>query len=206
MKMRKSRVTVLIFFALTISLIVSAIELERVDTMFVAAAQLPPVPICTINDFFISGKQSDGGAGSYDTFVYLTNSGPTCRLVPIGARGYNTTTHRFIGTTATISKPDIKPGQYFPYATRHLLGNVAYGQSVSLFLGYADVGLGGLRNCGKVATANSVAFWMTGHPHLIKFVHLVFYQLGWSTSLQTCSKANYLGVSWPSTGPFWFAS
>ena len=32
-----------------------------------------------------------------------------------------------------------------PYKTTHLLGTVAYGQSVSLMLSYADVGLGALR-------------------------------------------------------------
>ncbi len=85
----------------------------------VPASRPPPSPICAINNFFISGKQSDGGAGSYDTYVYLTNSGSTCRLVPIGARGYNAATHPFVGTAASISKPEVTPGQLFPYATRH---------------------------------------------------------------------------------------
>jgi hypothetical protein len=206
MDRRKQLVVSLALIALTGAAIGWAIALGPVDTNTVAASQPPPAPICAINNFFISGKQSDGGAGSYDTYVYLTNSGSTCRLVPIGARGYNAATHAFVGTAASISKPDITPGQLFPYATRHLLGTVAYGQSVSLLLSYADAGPGTPHDCGKIATASSMAFWMTGRPHVIKVVHLVFYLRGWSTSLRACTKATYLGVSWPSTGPFWFAS
>lgn len=169
------------------------------------AAALPVAPACAIGNFFISGRQSDGGAGSYDTFVYLTNSGPTCRLTPIDARAYNDTDHAFVGTAASISKPDVKNGQMFPYATKRLLGTVTYGESVSLFLSYADVSPETPNGCGKIVTANAMAFWIAGKPHLIKVAHLVFYLGGWSSTLRTCSKASYLGVSWPSTGPFWFA-
>jgi hypothetical protein len=202
----KKRLDALVLTAFMASTIGWAVALGPVGASTVAASTPSPAPICAINNFFISGQQSDGGAGSYDTYVYLTNSGPRCRLVPIGARGYDSTTHAFVGTTAAISKPDIRPGSLFPYATTRLLGTVAYGQSVSLLLRYADVGMGALRSCGKVAAANSMAFWMTGRPRQIKVAHLVYGLRGAFTSLQTCSKATYLGVSWPSTGPFWFAS
>ena len=206
MNRHKKFVNTLVPIILTGSAIGWAVALAPVGGSAVAASQSPPVPICVISNFFISGNQSDGGAGSYDTFVYLTNSGPTCSLVPIGARAYSATTRSFVGTAARISRPDIVPGQLFPYATGHLLGNVAYGQSVSLLLSYADVGLGALRDCGKVVTAASMAFWMTGQPHVIKVAHLVYGLRGAFTSLQTCSRATYLGVTWPSTGPFWFAN
>jgi hypothetical protein len=170
------------------------------------AAAPPSAPACAIGNFFISGRQSDGGAGSYDTFVYLTNSGSTCRLTPIDARAYNDIDHVFVGTAASIAKPDVTTGQMFPYATRRLLGTVTYGESVSLFLSYADVSPETPNGCGKIVTANSMAFWIAGKPHMFKVVHLVFYLRGWSSTLRTCSKARYLGVSWPSTGPFWFAS
>lgn len=188
------------------SVIAAVAALVPIGWSGVASAQTPPTPICSINNFVINGHQSDGGAGSYDTYVYLTNSGPTCRLVPVGARAYNDVTHTFVGSTASINRPDVKPGNLFPYRTTHLLGTVAYGQSVSLLLSYADVGLGGMRGCGKVVTANAVAFWMTNRPGVIKVARLVFGLRGAFTTLQTCSKAQYLGVSWPSTGPFWFAS
>jgi hypothetical protein len=194
------------FTVLTGSLISCAAAMVPVGSITVASAQSAPASICAINSFSISGNQSDGGAGSYNTYIYLTNSGPTCRLVPIGARGYDDVTHSFVGSTATVAKPIFTSNQVFPYATRKLLGTVEYGQSISLLLSYADVGLGGLRDCGKVATANSVAFWMTARPHLIKVAHLVFGQRGAFKTLQTCSNAKYLGVWWPSTGPFWFAS
>jgi hypothetical protein len=167
---------------------------------------LAALPICAINNFVISGNQSDGGLGSYNTYVYLTNSGPSCRLVPIGARAYSDSTHSFVGTAATINKPDGKTGALFPYKTTHLLGSVAYGQRVSLLLSYADVGLGSLNDCGEVKAANSMAFWMTTNPHVIKTARLVFGLRGAFRTLQTCSKAKYLGVFWPSTGNFWFAS
>jgi hypothetical protein len=187
---------------MSVALVVFAEIAPPVDK--VAAAQAA-VPTCAIGNFFISGRQSDGGAGSYDTFVYLTNSGPTCRLTPIDARAYNDTNHAFVGTAASISKPDVKTGQMFPYATKHLLGTVTYGESVSLFLSYADVSPETPNGCGKIVTANSMAFWIASKPHLFKVVHLVFYLRGWSSTLRTCSRASYLGVSWPSTGPFWFA-
>jgi hypothetical protein len=171
-----------------------------------AAAAQPPVRTCVISNFVIGGNQSDGGAGSYDTFVYLTNSGPTCRLVPMGARAFNATTRTFVGTAASISKPDVATGQLFPYATKHLLGSVAYGQSVSLDMRYADVGSGMVRDCGRIIQATSMAFWMQGQPRAIKVAHLVYGLRGALTSLQTCSKATYLWVFWPSTGPFWFAN
>ena len=162
-------------------------------------------PICSIDNFVIHGDQSDGGAGTYQTYVYLTNSGPSCRLVPIGARAYDDTTRAFVGTTATISKPDVTKGSLFPYDTTHLLGTINYGQSVALLLSYADVGMG-LNGCGRVATADAMAFWMTNRPRVVKVTHLVYGLRGAFTTLQTCSKLKYLGVSWPSTGSFWFAS
>jgi hypothetical protein len=191
---------------LTGSLISCAATMVPIAGITVAHAQSTSAPICSIDNFSITGNQSDGGAGSYNTYVYLTNSGPTCRLVPIDARGYNDVTHSFVGTTAKIAKPDLTAGQVFPYATRKLLGTVQYGQSVSLLLTYADVGMGALRDCGKVATATSVAFWMTARPHTIKVVHMVFGLRGAFKTLQTCSKSTYLSVWWPSTGAFWFAT
>jgi hypothetical protein len=172
----------------------------------VAGAQQPPIPTCSINNFVISGNQSDGGAGTYNTYVYLTNSGPSCRLGPIGARAYNESTHSYVGTTAAITKPNVKPGSLFPYNTSHLLGTVAYGQVVSLLLSYADVSLGAQHGCGKIATANSMAFWMTNRPSAVKITHLVYGLRGAFTTIQTCSKVKYLGISWPSTGGFWFVS
>lgn len=195
----------IILGVLTGLLIGCAASMAPVGSFSVASAQ-SPAPICAIKNFSISGNQSDGGAGSYNTYIYLTNSGPTCRLVPIGARGYDDVTHSFVGRTATIARPDLTSDQVFPYATHKLLGTVEYGQSVSLLLTYVDVGLGALRNCGKVANANSVAFWMTSRPQVITTVHLVFGLRGAFKTLQTCSKANYLSVWWPSTGPFWFAT
>jgi hypothetical protein len=157
---KKRLVYALVSMALTGSAIGCAVAPAPEGGIAVAASQLTVAPNCVINDFFISGNQSDGGVGSYDTFVYLTNNGSMCRLVPIGARAYNVTTHSFVGAAAAITKPDVKPGQLFPYATRRLLGTIAYGQSVSLLLSYADVGLGALRDCGKVAAASAMAFWM----------------------------------------------
>lgn len=181
------------------------IAVEIAPPLSNVAAAPTAAPACAISNFFISGRQSDGGAGSYDTFVYLTNSGPTCRLTPIDARAYNDADHAFVGTAASVSKPDVKAGQMFPYATNQLLGTVTYGESVSLLLSYADVSPETPNGCGKIVSADSMAFWIAGTPHQFKVVHLVFYLRGWSSTLRTCSNASYLGVSWPSRGPFWFA-
>jgi hypothetical protein len=204
MRCRKNLSNALLFVMIVGTVIGTSVA--PIEGTGVATAQEPTIPMCSIDNFVIHGNQSDGGAGSYDTYVYLTNSGPSCRLLPVGARAYNEITHSFVGTTATISKPDVKPGSLFPYNTTHLLGTVSYGQSVSLLLSYSDVSLGALNGCGKIVTADSMAFWMTDHPRAVKFAHLVFGLRGAFTTLQTCSKANYLGVSWPSTGQFWFTT
>lgn len=191
---------------LFLSLIAGALVFGSAGIGTNASASSPhqDFPICSIKNFFISGKQSDGGMGSNDTYVYFTNNGSTCRLVPIGARGYDLASHSFIGTPAQITKPDVRLGNLWPYATTHLLGTVDYGQSVSLDLRYADVDLGALRNCGRTGTATAMAFWVARRPSVIKVVRLVFGLRGGLSTLTTCSQAQYLYIFWPSTGPFWF--
>jgi hypothetical protein len=47
---------------------------------------------------------------------------------------------------------------------------------------------------------------MSGRPHVIKVVHLIYGLRGAFTSMRACTKATYLGASWPSAGSFWFAN
>ena len=152
---------------------------------------------CTIGQFSIAGKRGGGGAGTVNTRVSLFNRGPTCRLVPIGARAYDTKSERFVGAPGYPSKPTIT-GSLSPYATRKLLGDAAHGTWVHVVLGYTDVAVGE-PGCGKATKANSMAFWITGHPASIAVVRI---PVGGSLTFGTCSARTYLWPYWPSTGAF----
>ena len=121
---------------------------------------LTAFPICSATHLRVSlSGQPQGAAGTIYFTLRLLNNGPECTVAPVAARGFNTTSHRYVGPWSNV------------FITNQSKTVVTTGRSA-----YVPLGIGQTANwptslC-RAASVNAIRVALAGNHSLIGAVVL----------------------------------
>ncbi len=120
---------------------------------------LTAFPICTASHLHVSLDGSNGAAGTIYYTLKLMNNGPECTVAPIIARGFNTSTSKYVGPWSST---------YVTNATKTV---VTTGRAAYVPLGIGETANWPVSLC-RPANVNAIRVALAGNHSLIGAVAL----------------------------------
>jgi hypothetical protein len=121
---------------------------------------LTAFPICSASHLHVSlSGQPEGAAGTIYFTLRLLNNGPECTVAPVAARGYNTTSHGYVGPWSNV------------FITSHTKTVVTTGRAAYVPLGVGQTANWPTSLC-RAARVNAVRVALAGNHSLIGAVTL----------------------------------